>query len=184
MQKLLFVQLSQCYGMDDMQSQYLVSTMQSFLKITVFLACGLLVACTPSITKTSGAEPSSSSTGSSDATDVQGAESKMIKGYADIPIPANGVLIVSESLLLNSGEQWLGRAVLESKLDANSAFEYFRENMSKQGWMTITMVQSQVSILTFEKGSRIATLQIQQRIGGASSVSVTVAPRETAVLAN
>ena len=32
--------------------------------------------------------------------------------YADIPISANDELAVDQSLLLNTGEQWIGRAVL------------------------------------------------------------------------
>lgn len=164
-----------------MQSRFIVSANSLFIMIKTCLLVSmvLLVACAPAITKKSGveADPSAFSYSGNDAN--RSADPQVLKGYADIPIPANDVLIVSESLLLNSGEQWLGRAVLESKLDANSAFEYFSKNMRTQGWVTITVVQSKISLLTFEKGMRIATVEISQRLNNTSSVRVTVAPRES-----
>ncbi len=153
--------------------------------VAIFLASVfLLVACAPAITKTSGTETDATSLSGAGDEANKSTDPQILKGYADIPIPADDVLIVSESLLLNSGEQWLGRAVLESQLDANSAFEYFSKNMRKQGWVTITIVQSKMSFLTFEKGNRIATIKIEQRLNNLSSVNVTVAPRENTPASN
>ena len=98
--------------------------------------------------------------------------------YADIPISANDQLAVDQSLLLNTGEQWIGRAVLKSKLDTVQAFEYYLVNMPNYGWINITSVQSQTSVLTYEKGSRVATIQIDQGTLSGSKISVTVSPRD------
>ncbi len=98
--------------------------------------------------------------------------------YADIPISANDELAVDKSLLLNTGEQWIGRAVLKSKLDPVQAFEYYLKNMPNQGWLNITSVQSDVSVLTYEKGSRVATIQIKRGTLRGSQISVTVSPRD------
>ena len=46
--------------------------------------------------------------------------------------------------------------------------------MPDKGWRAVTSVQSEVSILTFEKMSRFAAVQIQSGL-----VTVTVSPRET-----
>lgn len=99
--------------------------------------------------------------------------------YADIPISANDELAVDQSLLLNTGEQWIGRAVLKSKLDPVQAFEYYLSNMPDQGWLNITSVQSDISILTYEKGARVATIQIKPGTIRGSQIAVTVSPRDT-----
>jgi hypothetical protein len=81
-------------------------------------------------------------------------------------------------LLLNTGEQWIGRAVLKSKLDTVQAFEYYLSNMPTHGWISITAVQSETSVLTYEKGSRVATIQIERGTLRGSQISVTVSPRD------
>jgi hypothetical protein len=98
--------------------------------------------------------------------------------YADIPISANDQLAVDQSLLLNTGEQWIGRAVLKSKLDTVQAFDYYMTNMPDHGWINITSVQSEISVLTYEKGSRVATIQIKRGTLRGSQISVTVSPRD------
>jgi len=99
--------------------------------------------------------------------------------YADIPIAANDELAVDKSLLLNTGEQWIGRAVLKSKQDTVQAFEYYMTNMPTHGWINITSVQSEISVLSYEKGNRVATIQIERGTLRGSQISVTVSPRDS-----
>jgi hypothetical protein len=98
--------------------------------------------------------------------------------YADIPISANDELAVDDSLLLNTGEQWIGSAVLKSKLDTVQAFEYYLSNMLTHGWISVTAVQSETSGLTYEKGSHVATIQIERGTLRGRQISVTVSPRD------
>jgi hypothetical protein len=101
--------------------------------------------------------------------------------YADIPIADDDVLIVSDSLLLNTGEQWTGRAVFRTKMDIKTAFNYFHKHMPTYGWIGITFVQSNIAVMTFEKANRIATIQVEERAVSGSRLSITVSPRETTV---
>ena len=96
------------------------------------------------------------------------------KAFADIPIATNDSVDIKKSLLLNTGEQWIGRAVIKSSQNIEDAFAYYQANMPDKGWRAVTSVQSEVSILTFEKMSRFAAVQIQSGL-----VTVTVSPRET-----
>lgn len=137
--------------------------------ISICFGCGLLMACTAPITQIPGAE--------NDQT-LAGNDPQVTNSYADIPIAHEDVLVVSDSLLLNTGEQWTGRAVFRSKLDTTEAFKYFHQYMPTYGWIGITSVQSEVSVLTFEKGNRVATVQISKRTVSGSDIKVTVAPRE------
>jgi hypothetical protein len=100
------------------------------------------------------------------------------RSFADIPIASGDTIDVDKSLLLNSGEQWIGRAVLRSSQNIEDAFTYYQTNMAEYGWVTVTSVQSKVSVLTFEKASRVATVQIEGGGMRSSYISVTVSPRE------
>lgn len=51
--------------------------------------------------------------------------------------------------------------------------------MPKFGWQPVMSVQSGVSILMFIRGERAATIQIERRTLRGSTVSITVAPRQT-----
>ena len=113
-----------------------------------------------------------------DGATLAGNSPAVANSYADIPISANDQLAVDKSLLLNTGEQWIGRAVLKSKLDTVQAFEYYMANMPSQGWINITSVQSETSVLTYEKGNRVATIQIKRGTLSGSQISVTVSPRD------
>ena len=113
-----------------------------------------------------------------DGATLAGNSPAVANSYADIPISANDQLDVDKSLLLNTGEQWIGRAVLKSKLDTVQAFEYYMANMPSQGWINITSVQSETSVLTYEKGNRVATIQIKRGTLSGSQISVTVSPRD------
>jgi hypothetical protein len=146
--------------------------MNQFLKgIVLFgLSFGLVVGCAAPITQIPGGL---------DNNTISAEDPQVTNSYADIPIPLDDVLVVSESLLLNTGEQWIGRAVFRSKLDTTKAFDYFHRNMSTFGWISITSVQSEVAILTFEKGNRVATIQINKRTVSGSDIKITVQPRES-----
>ena len=113
-----------------------------------------------------------------DGATLAGNSPAVANSYADIPISANDQLAVDKSLLLNTGEQWIGRAVLKSKLDTVQAFEYYMANMPSQGWINITSVQSETSVLTYEKGNRVATIQIKRGTLSGSQISVTVSLRD------
>jgi uncharacterized lipoprotein YajG len=100
--------------------------------------------------------------------------------FADIPIAANDAVDLENSLLLNTGANWIGRAVLKSVQDVDTAFAYYQSNMATLGWVSVTSVQSKVSVLTFEKGARVATVQIKESGRRASYITVTVSPRDVA----
>ena len=118
--------------------------------------------------------PSKSNTSGSSKT----TPTEISKSFADIPIASGDTVDVDKSLLLNSGDQWIGRAVLRSTQNMEDAFAYYQAKMAEYGWMTVTSVQSKVSVLTFEKGSRVATVQIEGGGMRSSYISVTVSPRE------
>jgi len=139
-----------------------------FLNLGSVVLLALLAGCSAP----GGSTSSNSSASGSDETTV------VANSFADIPIAPDDAIDVEKSLLINSGEYWLGRAVLRSRQDMNTAFEYYQTNMPQYGWISITSVQSKISVLTFEKASRVATVQINGGSMRGSYVSITVSPRE------
>ena len=123
----------------------------------------------------SGCNTVNTSSSSNKSGSTKSTPAEISKSFADIPIASGDTVDVDKSLLLNSGDQWIGRAVLRSSQNMEDAFTYYQSNMAEYGWMTVT---SKVSVLTFEKASRVATVQIEGSGMRSSYISVTVSPRE------
>lgn len=101
----------------------------------------------------------------------------------DIPIPPNATLVVERSLILGDLDRWTGRIILNVGQGAPQIFSLYQTEMSNFGWDPIMSVQAEVSVLSFTRGERAATVQIENRTLGGSTVSVTVAPRQTGPVA-
>ena len=97
------------------------------------------------------------------------------KSFADIPVSRSDSIDISRSLLFNSGETWLGQAVIKSSQSAEVAFDYYVNEMPTYGWILVTSVQSKVSVLNYEKGTRFASVQIDE-----ADITVTVSHRDMA----
>mgnify|MGYP001264024396 CR=1 FL=1 len=99
--------------------------------------------------------------------------------FQDIPIPAGAQVITERSLVLGVRDAWIGRLVLKSKLNVITAFHFFKKRTTEFGWQEITSVRSAISILSYTKGERVLTVQIQSQSWGGAEVSLTVSPRGT-----
>lgn len=113
------------------------------------------------------------------ATSEQSAVEKNFALLTDIPIPANATLDVERSLILGDLDRWTGRIILNVGQAAPQTFALYQSEMSNFGWDPIMSVQAEVSVLSFTRGERAATVQIEGRTLGGSTVSVTVAPRQS-----
>lgn len=98
--------------------------------------------------------------------------------FPDIPVPSEAEMDVDKTLILGGGEHWLGRLVLNTGNNANTMFNFFKRKMPEHGWKEITSVRSSISVLTFSRGGRVATIQIQSRTLRGAESRITVSPRE------
>ncbi|MGA0395317.1 MAG: hypothetical protein ACO3MW_14815 [Rhodospirillales bacterium] len=98
--------------------------------------------------------------------------------FPDIPIPSEAEMDVDKTLILGGGEHWLGRLVLNTSTNANSMFSFYKRKMSEHGWQEITSVRSSISVLTFSRGERVATIQIQGRTLRGAETRITMSPRD------
>ena len=96
--------------------------------------------------------------------------------FADLPIPAGAKMNLTRSLILGPMDGWVGRLVFNAAASSQTLFQFYAREMPRFDWQEIARVRAQVSILTYTRGARTATVQISSATLGGSVVSVTMAP--------
>jgi len=139
---------------------------------TLFAVAGVLSALT-------GCGPSAPLAASS-RPDQPGADSVAAPSFAqfsDIPVPAGADMDLERSLVLGDRDSWIGRLVMTVPGSAGKAYDFYVSEMPKFGWVPVTMVRGETSVLTYSHGERIATVQIRDRTIAGAAISLTVSPR-------
>ena len=114
--------------------------------------------------------------GSTSSTSADGTPAGLTQ-FTDVPIPAGASFDQSQSLILGSQPEWLGRLVLNTSNTARSLVEFYQNEMKRFGWTEVTVVRGDPSVLTFERGNRVATVQISERTLRGAQVAITMSPR-------
>lgn len=105
---------------------------------------------------------------------VTEATAKQLAG--DVPLPQGAVIKQQDTLVMGSGNTWMGRLSLTVPGEAQPAFAWFRDNLPAAGWTLTSSSFSKLSLLTFTKAERVATVQMQGSNFGGNEVLITVAP--------
>jgi hypothetical protein len=132
--------------------------------ITYIVAAGFLAGCAQT------ADLQASATGKD-----KGAPPSLAQ-FTDIPIPAGATMNMERSLILGPHDTWIGRLVYTTSLGPQQVFAFFGREMPGFGWREITQVRARISILTFVRGDRAATIQIDSTTLGGAAVDFTVSP--------
>ena len=98
-------------------------------------------------------------------------------------LPAGTVIRADQSLIIGSGDNWVGRVVLDVGRDLDAAYAFFLDNYPAQGWTVVSAIRGKTSLMVLTRGERTATLEMQD--GGilGSTVVMTVAPKNANVAA-
>ena len=115
----------------------------------------------------------------SSSVDMSGAD---LLGQTQLPPGAR--ILHDQSMVIGTGENWVGRVVMDSARDTTSAYSYFLENYPSQGWTLLSAIRAKSSVLVFNKGERNVTIEIQEGnplAGGSALVILTLAPRSANV---
>ncbi len=96
--------------------------------------------------------------------------------FNDIPVPGGASMDLERSLLLGASEEWTGRLVYTTGTDAAKVFDLYKAEMPKFGWTELTVIRGDRSIMSYQRGGRVATIEIQGRTIYGARVSVTVSP--------
>jgi len=97
---------------------------------------------------------------------------------SDIPIPAGAKMDTENSLIMGTQDRWLGRIVIKTDTSPTQTYNHFYNGMSAFGWGPVTTVQARISTLTYLRGERVASIQIEPSALGGTTVSITVSPRQ------
>ena len=97
--------------------------------------------------------------------------------FTDIPVPKGAEMDADRSLVLGAREAWVGRLVMKVSDRTGAMYDFYARQMPGFGWQPITSVRSEVSVLTFTRGDRVATVQLLSRTLFGSEVRLTVSPR-------
>jgi hypothetical protein len=95
-----------------------------------------------------------------------------------MPLPVGTKLRTGESLIFGVGDGWLGRAVFEVPNDGTTTYNFFAEQMPRQGWSLISSVRGKRSLLVFMRGDRSATIELDDAslFNGTCLVSMLISP--------
>jgi len=110
-----------------------------------------------------------------------GGTAQMFSPISDVPIPKDAELDAERSLILSGKNDWTGRLFMISTISATEACAFFTAEMPRFEWSPIMTVQSAVSVLTFTRTGRAATVQIERRALGGSLITITVAHAQDTV---
>jgi hypothetical protein len=99
-------------------------------------------------------------------------------------LPPGATLKPEGSLIIGSGEQWVGRVVAKLGKDTDAAIRFFVDTYQSQGWTLISSVRGKASLLVFTKQDRTATVELTEgTMLSGGTVTLTVAPRNAPVSA-
>ncbi len=131
----------------------------------VLVACVAASACTSQV----GVAPATGASGPSE-TRVSFAR------FPDLPLPSEAEINLDRTLVFGGSDTWIGRLVITASGDPNNMFDFFKQKLGGYGWQEITSVRAAVSVLTYTRQERVATIQIEGRTLRGSEVTITVSP--------
>jgi hypothetical protein len=117
------------------------------------------------------------STGTSGSGDTNsGVAAPSFSQFTDIPVPEDAHMDRSKTLLLGQGDNWMGRLDYTLRWTNGPAlFDFYKAQMSNYKWQEISSVRASISVMTYRRGDRIATVQIEDTTLGAE-VIITMSP--------
>ena len=100
-----------------------------------------------------------------------------------LSLPTGAKLLSDQSLIIGSGDSWVGRVVLDVGRDADAAYAFFLETYPAQGWTVVSAVRGKSSLLVLTRQERTATVEMTDGgILGNGLVVLTMAPRNAPVI--
>ncbi len=95
-------------------------------------------------------------------------------------LPPGAKINHAQSLIMGSGDNWIGRILMDLDQSNNAAYGYFLEQYPQQGWSLVSAVRGKTSLLVFTKADRSATIELTEGgVLGGSQAALTVSPRST-----
>jgi hypothetical protein len=97
----------------------------------------------------------------------------------DIPIASGATMDNDRSLILGDRDRWTGRVVMKLWKTGPEVAAFYQQQMPAFGWEPIMAVTSGISVLSYVRADRAATIQVESGSMWGATVSVTVAQRNS-----
>jgi len=107
------------------------------------------------------------------------AEEASFAKFNDLPMPGSSKMNLEKSLIFGSESEWFGRINLIVGMNGAEVFDFYIFEMPNFGWKEITSIRSDISLITYQRGGRIANVRIDSTGKRATEVWVTVSPKDT-----
>lgn len=112
----------------------------------------------------------------SSTSDAGTAPAPSFNQFTDIPVPDGARMDSDRTLLLGNGDNWVGRLVFSVRWqDAPEMFDFYKAEMPSYKWQEVSSVRAAISVMTYQRGDRIATIQIEETTLGVE-VILTMGP--------
>ena len=99
-------------------------------------------------------------------------------------LPAGTKVLYEQSLIIGSGDNWVGRVMLDMGKDSMAAYSFFLDQYPQQGWTLLTAIRGKTSLMVFTKQDRTATVEMNESsLLSSTLVTLTVTPKNAAVSA-
>ena len=76
---------------------------------------------------------------------------------------------------------WLGRLVFDADEEQLYVFDFFRNELPKFGWIKLSEIRAESSLLNYKNQDRMASIQITENTFFGSEVSITVTEIENSL---
>jgi hypothetical protein len=99
--------------------------------------------------------------------------------FTDVPMPANATVDLNNLFVMGNDGAWFGRIVMTPSSSVADMYEFYRREMPRFGWAEVSNIRSANSVLVYQQGDRVATIQINPSgtITAASRVEFSMTPR-------
>lgn len=101
----------------------------------------------------------------------------------DLPIPSGATRDNDRSVILSYRDRWVGKLVMKLWKTAPEAVSFYQQHMPAFSWEPVMSVTSTRSIMTYLRGDRAATIEVEPSTLWGSTITITVGPRETGTAA-
>ncbi len=97
--------------------------------------------------------------------------------FEDVLIPKELSIVNNKTMVISTPEFASGVLTLQGRVEKNSLFNFFMNNMMKDNWVIESSIKSPgVTILVFKKATRCAVITIQESQFNNTAVQIGVAP--------
>ncbi len=101
---------------------------------------------------------------------------RIIRFFVGIPMPPHNVLDVDRTVIVGGDSDWVGRIFFAVPMTVDQAIEFYQRGMPPYGWTELAVTRSDTTVLAYEMGKRIATIELRRQPSGGTQVEFWVNP--------